>query len=172
MIRLLAGLLALALFALLGLGVLLSTVIDTKPLVDRSETISTDAIDQARNLLLANDPRRLREGEERSALIPAALLDEGVNYVATQLLHGRGALSLQEKSAEVRLSLRLPGTPGYLNLRASVPAASGEPRIAALSVGDVPIPAVVAQQALSLALTALGYGQQWHMARSAVDFSQ
>ncbi len=105
MIRLLAGLFTLALAALLGLGVLLFTAIDSKPLVDRSETISTDAIDQARNLLLANDPRRLREGEERSALIPAALLDEGVNYVASQLLHGRGALALQR---EVRGSTPQP----------------------------------------------------------------
>jgi hypothetical protein len=168
MIRFLGGLITLAFAALLGLGVLLFTAIDSKPLVDRSETISTDAIDQARNLLLANDPRRLREGEERSALIPAALLDEGVNYVASQLLHGRGALSLHEKSAEVHLSLRLPGAPGYLNLRATVPAAAGEPRIAALSVGDVPIPAVLAEQALGFALTSLGYGQQWRMARAAV----
>ena len=168
MIRLLAGLFTLALMALLGLGVLLFTAIDTRPLVERSETVSTDAIDQARKLLLANDPRRLRDGEERSALIPATLLDEGVNYVATQLLHGRGALSLQEKSAEIRLSLPLPGTPGYLNLLATVPEAAGEPRIAALQVGDVPIPAVVAEQALDLALTSLGYGQQWHMARAAV----
>ena len=168
MIRVLAGLFTLALAALLGLGVLLYTAIDSKPLVDRSETISTDAIDQARNLLLANDPRRLREGEQRSALIPAALLDEGVNYVATQLLHGRGALSLQGNSAEVRLSLRLPGTPGYLNLRATVPGAAGEPHLAALSVGDVPIPAVFAEHALDLALTSLGYGQQWRMARAAV----
>ncbi|MBK9469973.1 MAG: hypothetical protein IPO20_19285 [Gammaproteobacteria bacterium] len=168
MIRLLAGLFTLALMALLGLAVLLFTAIDTKPLVERGETVSTDAIDQARKLLLANDPRRLREGEERSALIPATLLDEGVNYVATQLLHGRGALSLQEKSAEIRLSLPLPGTPGYLNLRATVPEAAGEPRIAALSVGDVPIPAVFAEQTLDLALTSLGYGQQWRMARAAV----
>ncbi|MBK6277805.1 MAG: hypothetical protein IPF57_06540 [Gammaproteobacteria bacterium] len=168
MIRLLAGLFTLALMALLGLGMLLFTAIDTRPLVERGETVSTDAIDQARKLLLANDPRRLREGEERSALIPATLLDEGVNYVATQLLHGRGALSLQEKSAEIRLSLPLPGTPGYLNLRATVPEAAGEPRIAALRVGDVPIPAVFAEQVLDLALTSLGYGQQWRMARAAV----
>lgn len=168
MIRLLTGLFTLALMVLLGLGVLLFTAIDTKPLVERGETVSTDAIDQARKLLLANDPRRLRPGEERSALIPATLLDEGVNYVATQLLHGRGALSLQEKSAEVRLSLPLPGTPGYLNLRATVPEAAGEPRIAALRIGDVPIPAVFAEQALDLALNFLGYGQQWRMARAAV----
>ena len=168
MIRLLAGLFTLALMVLLGLAVLLFTAVDTKPLVERSETVSTDAIDQARKLLLANDPRRLRDGEERSALIPATLLDEGVNYVATQLLHGRGALSLQEKSAEIRLSLPLPGTPGYLNLRVTVPEAAGEPRIAALSVGDVPIPAVFAEQTLDLALTSLGYGQQWRMARAAV----
>ncbi len=168
MIRLFAGLFTLAFAALLGLGVLLFIAIDTKPLVDRSETISTDAIDQARSLLLANDPRRLREGEERSAAIPAALLDEGINYVATRILHGRGALALEKESAEVRLSLRLPGAPGYLNLRITVPEAAGEPRIAALSVGDVPIPAVLAEQALDLALTSLGYEQQWRMARGAV----
>jgi hypothetical protein len=158
----------LALAALLGLGVLLFTAIDTKPLVDRGETVSTDAIDQARNLLLANDPRRLRPGEERSAVIPAALLDEGINYVATRALHGRGALALQEESAEVRLSLRLPGTPGYLNLRATVPEAAGEPRIATASIGNVPVPAFVADVALSLALGALGYEQQWRMTRGAI----
>jgi len=49
-----------------------------------------------------------------------------------------------------------------------VPEAAGEPRIAALRVGDVPIPAVFAEQVLDLALTSLGYGQQWRMARAAV----
>ena len=168
MIRLLAGLFTLVFAALLGAGVLLFAAIDTKPLVDRSETVSTDAIDQARHLLLANDPRRLRAGEERSAVIPAALLDEGINYVATRVLHGRGALSLEQDAAEIRLSVRLPGKPGYLNLRATVPEAAGEPRIAAASIGDVPLPAFVADAALSLALGALGYEQQWRLARDAI----
>jgi len=166
--RLLATLVALALAAILALGGLLFAALDGKPLVARDETITTDAIDQARRLLLANDPRRLREGEERVALIPATLLDEAINYAASRALHGRGALALADASAEVRLSVQVPGVPGYVNLRLTVAEAAGEPHLAAARLGDVPLPAAVLEHALDLAVASLGHGPQWRMAREAV----
>lgn len=79
-----------------------------QPLVERSATISPVAVAQARWLLLTNDPRRLRAGDVRQTPIPAALIDEGINYVATRYLRGRGALVLGRDQAEIRLSLPCP----------------------------------------------------------------
>jgi len=168
MVRFAATLLSLALLALLALGGLLFASLDGKPLVDREETVSPDAIDQARNLLIANDPRRLREGEERVALIPVTLLDEAINYAASRALHGRGALALAGESAEVRLTVQFPGVPGYANLRFSFAEGAGEPHLAAARLGELPLPAALLERALDLAVDSSGHGAQWRMARDAV----
>ena len=71
-------LLAVLLILLLAAGGLLIAVVDNKPLVSRSETISPIAVAQARWLFSSNDPRRLQAGEARRTAIPAALIDEGI----------------------------------------------------------------------------------------------
>ena len=183
--RLLATLVAVALAAILALGGLLFAALDGKPLVARDETITTDAIDQARRLLLANDPRRLREGEERVALIPATLLDEAINYAASRALYGRGALALADASADVRLSVQVPGVPGYVNLRLTVAEAAGEPHLAAARLGNVPLPAAVLEHAFDrvridqfnmavergecICQQACGRGKTFQIAGTAVD---
>lgn len=168
--RIVAGIFGLFFLLILGFGVLLFAASDSTPLVNRPETISPMAIAQARRLVAANDPRRLRAGEERQVAIPAALIDEGINYAATRALHGRGALLLADDVAEIRLTLRLPGssTPHYINLRARVREAEGEPRIAAAAVGSVPLPAALVEAAVGLAVASLGYEQEWQLARGAI----
>lgn len=168
--RIIAGIFGLFFLLVLGLGVLLFAASDSTPLVNRPETISPMAIAQARRLVAANDPRRLQAGEEREVAIPAALVDEGINYAATRALHGRGALAMAEEAAELRLTLRLPGsgTPRYINLRASIREAEGEPRIASAAMGDVPIPAFLVEQALAAAVSSFGYEREWQLARGAV----
>lgn len=160
----------LAVLLLLAVAALLLLALESKPLVDRGETLSPAAVAQARRLFAANDPRRMTRGEERQATIPAALIDEGINYLACRALHGRGALVLGDEAAEIRLSLRSPVLSGshFINLRATIREAEGEPRIAAASIGSLPIPAALAEFALTSVVRMLGYEREWLLARRAI----
>ncbi len=156
----------LALLILLAAG--LFVAIDTKPLVERSDTISPLAIAQARQLLSRHDPRHQARGEIATVAIPVNLIDEGINYVAGRYLHGRGAFSLREGSGEFRISLPIVGQ-RYLNLQASVPAATGMPGIALARLGGIPIPGQVVDTLIATAMAANGFGQEWRMATRAIQ---
>jgi uncharacterized protein YfiM (DUF2279 family) len=168
--RLLTWLASLALGFLLAIGGLLVAASDSVPLVARGATIAPTSVDQARRLFTANDPRWLARGEERQMAIPAALIDEAVNYLASRRWHGRGALALAEETAEVQLTVRVIAAPvtRYVNLRATIRAAEGEPRIDAAFVGRVPIPAALVEFALVSAMRASGYEREWTLARHAI----
>ena len=166
--RFLATLLLVALVAALAFVGLLFSVLDGKPLVQREATVSTEAIGQARQLLAGNDPRRLRAGEERTVRIPAALLDEGINYAATQVLRARAAFGLVPDAAELRLSLPLLVAPAFLNLQLQVPAAAGPPHLSAVRIGKLVLPPAAAEALLDLGIAAAGYGNEWRMLRRAV----
>lgn len=170
MTRLLAWLAGMLLLLALAAGGLLLAALDGKPLVERSETISQAAVNQARWLFHTNDPRRLHSGEARRTAIPAALIDEGINYLAGRSLHGRGALVLGEETAEIRLTVRLTLVPGepYLNLRATFREGPGEPKIVAASMGSLPIPPQLLEFLLTTAVQGAGYGPEWTLARQAV----
>ncbi len=163
-------LLAVLLILLLAAGGLLIAVVDNKPLVSRSETISPIAVAQARWLFSSNDPRRLQAGEARRTAIPAALIDEGINYIASRFLRGRGSLALAEDTAEIRLSLRLPYLPGdhFLNLSGTLREAKGEPRLAAAHLGALPVPPALVEFTITHAIRLAGYEQEWQLARKAI----
>lgn len=167
MIRLLAWLAGTLLVLALLAGAALLAGIDRQPLVERSATISPAAVAQARWLLLTNDPRRLRTGDARQAAIPAALIDEGINYLATRYLRGRGALVLGRDQAEIRLSLPLPG-PLYFNCRATVGQANGKPQLASARIGWLPVPTALIDMALLAGIRYAGYQDEWQLANNAI----
>lgn len=156
------------LIAVLAAGGLLIAALDSKPLVERGETISPMAVASARWLLKNNDPRRLQSGEARRAAIPAALIDEGINYLASRNLHGRGALVLAEDTAEIRLTLRPPVFNGYINLRANLREAAGEPHLASASIGTLPLPPWLVELALYTAIRLAGFEHEWQLANRAL----
>jgi len=169
MTRLLGWLAGTLLLLVLAAGGLLLAALDGTPLVERSETISQAAINQARWLFHTNDPRRLQSGEARRTAIPAALIDEGINALASRGLHGRGALVLGEETAEIRLTRRVP-LPGehYLNLRATLREGNGEPQIVSAAIGQLPIPPQLLEYLLATTVQGAGYGQEWTLARRAI----
>jgi len=168
--RLLAWLAGTLLLLVLAAGGLIWASLDSQPLVSRSATIAPLSVAQARFLLLTNDPRRLRSGDARQAAIPAALINEGINYLATRFLHGRGALVLLEQSAEIRLTLRPPllAAERFLNLSFTLHQAEGEPRIAAAKIGALPIPPALVEFALATGIRLAGYEHEWILARHAI----
>ncbi|WP_291993365.1 hypothetical protein [Candidatus Accumulibacter sp. ACC003] len=167
--RFAAWLVALLLLPLLAIALLLASTLEAAPLVSRSASISPTSIADAKSLLASNDPRRLRRGEQRTALIPAALIDEALNHLSSRVLQGRGAFALAKESAEVRLSVaapRLLAAP-YLNLSVLFKVVDGQPRIASASLGALPIPPGVAEWLIALAIEYSGLGADWHLARQA-----
>lgn len=170
MIRLLGSLIGLLFLAVLALGVLLLTLLDDEPLVERPETLSPAAIEQARDLLRTNDPRRLRPGEQHAVEIPAGLVDEGLNYLASRYLRARGALARVDGAAEIRVSFPVPAepVPRYLNLRIAVPPAGGAPRDPALAIGDVPVPPALLEQAVALLARFGGLAPEWQLPRETL----
>ena len=167
MIRLLASLLLLLLLPLLAVAVLLVATLQPVPLVSRGATIAPASVAEARSLLASNDPRRLRRGDERTAQIPGALLDEALNPLASRSLGARGAFALVGETAEIRFSVAAPGVPGprYLNLRVSIKTVDGQPRIASASLGSLPIPPLLADWLVTSAIDHANLGADWLLAR-------
>ena len=169
--RLLAWLAGTLLLLVLAAGGLLIAAIEQQPLVIRPATITPQAIAQARLLLLVNDPRRLQPGDARRAVIPAGLLDEGLNYAATRFLRGRAALKLNDQGqAELQLSLQPSWLAhfGHLNLAATLRDADGLPAISALRLGPLPLPSALAEPVLGALLGMAGYGLEWQQLRQAI----
>lgn len=170
MTRLVAWLTGTLLLLVLVFAALMFAALETEPLVERSETISQDAINQARWLFHTNDPRRLRQGEARRTVIPVRLIDEGINTFATRSLKARGALVLGEEKAEIRLSRRLPlpFSRKFLNLRATIKGGSSEPVFSSAAIGRLPIPAPLFQTLVDGTIRAAGFGKEWTLARQAI----
>ncbi len=143
---------------------------DRTPLVSRSETISPKSIADARRLLASNDPRVLQRGDERTAVIPAALIDAAVNHWASRAVGGRAAFLLREETAEIQLSVPAPGLTvvRYLNLRVVLQEADGEPKIVGGSIGSLPLAAVLVEWSIDRAMRIAGHAQEWQLARQAM----
>lgn len=171
MLRLLAWLAGTLLLLVLAAGGLLIATVEEQPLVSRPATITPQSIAQARLLLLSNDPRRLQPGDARRTVIPASLLDEAVNYAATRFLHGRAALKLSgEGQAELLLSLQPAWLAdiGHINVAATLQDAEGLPIITALRLGQLSLPATLAEPLLGSLLTLAGYGREWQQLHEAI----
>jgi len=176
--RFLASLLALLLVPLLAAALLVAAALQAAPLVSReatispaSATISPASVAEARGLLARNDPRQLRRGDERTALIPATLIDEALNHLASRNLRGRGAFVLVHDAAEVSFSVAAPGVPGprYLNLRMLLKTVDGLPRVASASIGALPIPSALAEWLIASAIDHSGLDGDWRLTRQACD---
>jgi hypothetical protein len=160
---------------LASVALFFAAVLEREPLVSRDETISPTSISEARRLLAQNDPRRLRGGEERTAVIPVGLLDAGINHLASRGLGARAALMVVGRRAELRLTARLPGLRDalYVNLRAVLAEAEGEPRIVSAAIATLSIPPSVAEMFVACAIRAAGAGNEWKTVRQAlrgIDF--
>ncbi len=165
-LRALFWLLVLPLIVVLGIAV---TALDPTPLVVRDASISPASIAQARLLLKRHDPRRLRDGEEARAHLPVGLIDDAANHFASRL-GGRAQVNLDGEALALRASLAVPGlVPArFINLRVTVGAGDGPPRLTSAALGSLPLPPVLAEFLLDAGLRIAGYGEAWPLARQTV----
>lgn len=161
-------LIAVALLPFLILAALAVTILDRRPVVERGTGISPQSIAEAKELFRANDPRRLAAGAEKTVLLPATLLDEALNHLAGRFLNGRAALALDDEGSELRLSLPVPGTTLFMNLRARILEADAGLRVAAARIGALPLPAPLFEATLREAVERAGYEPEWQLARRAI----
>lgn len=165
--RFLRKLAIVSLFFAAGVILLLALATDSIPLVDRSEAISPTAVAQAKRLLAINDPRQQKAGEMRTIVIPASLLDQGINYLAGRYLRGRGAVLLQNDAAQIVVTIQLL-THRFLNLRAIVQPLDGKPRIASAYLGNLPLPSALLEFAVARGIMAYGFTKEWELANQSL----
>lgn len=172
MLRFILSALALCLLA----AVLVVTLaLDGTPTVLAPPHLDAVRTARARALLHDYDPRRLRDGEERSLVISRDELALILDHLARLLPDGAASVALTTGRLDVRLSLRVPVVPGtYLNLQLGLNQTDRLPEIVALQLGDLPVPAPLASRLAARALRSFyeraGLGEPGSLVR-AVAFT-
>ncbi len=142
---------------LLGAVVVLFLAFEDTPRVDRAPQFRPDHIERAKQVLVQNDPRRLRPGQLKTVVITAEDLDLAALYVVNRALQGSSRITLGAGTAGVTLTVPLPvGAPRrYLNVDAQITAAGSTAQLQHLEIGRVPVPRWIAMPALRYAFAHL-----------------
>ena len=144
-----------ALFKLLFLLLLLSPVaiaimiwlaLSNTPQVAEQVTLSHQDIARAKQILKANDPRRLPPGTQRSIEIALADLNLASSYLVQHLAGGHSRLNAADDTLVMRASIELPKLPirNILNFEAKLRAEEGRPVLDSLKIGELAMPGPIA----------------------------
>jgi hypothetical protein len=139
--------LRLLLLLLVGLPMLVAALvflaIDNKAMIRDQAALTPAHVERARWLLARSDPRAMPAGVLRSIVISEEDLDLAANYLANQYGGGASKLVLHDGGVTVSASLGLPRNPvvRYINLELALRETAGLPRIDAMRLGRVPVPA-------------------------------
>jgi len=127
--------------------------VEQQPLVSGTSALTPNEIRRTRDLLAANDPRKLADGEVRTVEISESDLDLALNYLLGRF-GGAARVTTGTGSAAAMITAELPPNPlgNYLNLRAAIVQGSGLPQFVALQIGRIPVPAALADFMLRQAL--------------------
>ncbi len=158
MMRWLVRLVLLLLLGLvLGTGVFLWQALEKTPMVVQPVVFTPAHIERAKRLLDRNDPRMMRPGVLRTLVMSEADLDLAGNYLASRFLRGNTRIQLQEGVAQLQASFEMPVNPAgrYLNVEATLVQTASLPRITALRVGRVEMPAFVCDALVRFAIARL-----------------
>ena len=139
----LIGISILTLFAVLAGIIYLA--IDNQPQIRREISISPEQIARAKNIL---DTHRYQVPPGTSAtvrLLPDDI-DNALNYLAYHLGQGYAQVTVNEKTAQIQLSLPLPVkiTDSYLNLQTTLTETNGLPVLSSLQIGNLYLPGIIA----------------------------
>ena len=161
----------LVLGAILAAGVILWRALEKTPLVANAVTFTPAHIERAKRLLDRNDPRTMRPGVLRTLVVSQADLDLAGNYLASRFLRGSTSIRLQEGGAQVHATFELPVNPAgrYLNVDATLVQTASLPRITAMRVGRVQVPAAVSDWLVRMAVARLQSHADYAAAASVVQ---
>jgi len=149
--------------ALLLVGITLPLLLLSRtPAVDGPVHFDSVRAARARALIRDNDPRQLRNGEERMLLLSADELSLLLGYLLSGFPEGAATVKISPQALTASLSFRLPRLPlaPYLNIVLRFTQTDGLPDLTGIRVGALQLPSSVsellAHRALDLAYAALG----------------
>ena len=163
---LLLGVIGLAVTLVIGLATLLYFAVDSTPLVSGAASLTPAHIERAKRLLDRNDPRTLRPGVLRTITVSEEDLDLAVNYLANRFGKGSSKIELSEGKANARASVLLPPIPfmplipfispsRYINIDAGLGETAVLPQFDHLKIGQLRIPAFIANRILRASIARL-----------------
>lgn len=157
---LLLGMFSLAVALVVAVVTVLFLSIDSKPLVSGAANLTPAHIERARRLLDRNDPRTLRAGVLRTITVSEADLDLALNYLANRFGRGSSKIELSDGKAHVQASVMLPHLPfsgagRYVNIDAALGETAVMPQFDHLKVGQLRIPAFIANRILRASIARL-----------------
>lgn len=156
---LLLGLLGLTVALVVGVGAVLYFAIDSAPLVSGAASLTPAHIERAKRLLDRNDPRSMRPGVLRTITVSEEDLDLAVNYLVNRFGNGSSKIELADGKAHARASVLLPPIPfkplipfipssRYINIDAALGETAVLPQFDHLKIGQLRIPAFIANRIL------------------------
>ena len=156
---LLLGVIGLTVTLVIGLATLLYFAIDSTPLVSATASLTPAHIERAKRLLDRNDPRTLRPGVLRTITVSEEDLDLAANYLANRFGNGSSKIELSDGKAHALASVLLPPIPflasipqtwssRYINIEAGLGETAVLPQFDHLKIGQLRIPAFIANRIL------------------------
>ena len=156
---LLLGVIGLTVTLVIGVASLLYFAIDSTPLLSVTARLTPAHIERAKRLLDRNDPRTLRPGVLRTITVSEEDLDLAVNYLANRFGNGSSKIELSDGKANARASVVLPPIPfmppiplisssRYINIDAVLGETAVLPQFDHLKIGQLRIPAFIANRIL------------------------
>jgi hypothetical protein len=131
--------------------------LEDRPVVVRNVQLTPEQVARAQALARAHDPRTARAGVLRTVTLSAEDLDVAANYLVAP--YGGGAkVALQRGAVFFWATARAPANPfgAYLNVAGVLRETSALPQFDVLTVGQVPVPAVLTNKLLARALARAG----------------
>ncbi len=160
------------LFLLLAAATLAAALImvQDRPLVADSAELSHQDIVRARQLLEEHDPRRVREPVRKTLILTAQDLNLLAGYLMSQGGHGSARVTLSKGALAVQATLKLAQNPlgDYLNVDLGLADDGAFPRIVHLRIGDLPVPAALAEYLATRVLESASRRVEYRVARQVV----
>ena len=139
------------LFPLL-LAALVVSSIEQQPLVAKTVALNHSDIARAKKVISNNDPRKLREGQQKSVTISASDLSVALNYLRAQFIKGGIETKISGQGITIYGTATLPTNPigQYFNLKLTLIPDQQNLTIDQFVIGKVPIPGLLVQKAFSI----------------------
>ncbi|MDZ4154328.1 hypothetical protein, partial [Methylicorpusculum sp.] len=142
------------LFLPILLSGLLILALEDEPKLKKQADMTPARIARVKQLIQMNDPRRLRSGAVVMARLRQEELDLAVNYFANQYAQAVAGLVIEKGRAIVEATVTLPANPfgRFINVKLEIKQTQKLPLIERLQLGDLPIPAVLANNVVNYLL--------------------
>jgi len=125
-----------------------------KPLVTTAVQLTPQDIEKAKRILDEHDPRKAGHDGLQRVTIDQRDVETTLNYIASRIGHGAVRVVLRPGVAWLQGTVEVARSPvgRYVNIDAVVHEAGGLPRFDRLKIGSVPVPDMLADYLLRVAL--------------------